>query len=87
MNNNNYLLQKFEAISLILIVMINKLILNVPYYVVSIVGSGSPLNLIFIGIIDFLVVLLLLKLFEHFSNFDIIDISKYLGRKFIKKYY
>lgn len=84
MNNNNYLLQKYEAISLILIVMINKLILNVPYYIVSIVGSGSILNLIFIGLIDFAIVLLIIKLFENFSNFDIIDISKYLGGNFLK---
>ncbi len=82
--NNNYLLQKFEAISLILIVMINKLILNVPYYVVSIVGSGSILNLIFIGIIDFIILLLILNLFKNFGNSDIIDISNYLGGNFFK---
>ncbi|MCI8277175.1 MAG: hypothetical protein HFJ46_04540 [Clostridia bacterium] len=83
MNNNNYLLQKYEAISLILIIMINKLILNVPFYVVSTVGSGSIINLIYIGIIDFIIVLFIIKFFENFENSDIIDISEFLGRKSI----
>lgn len=84
MNNNNYLLQKFEAISLILIVMINKLILNVPFYVVSIVGSGSLINLIYVGLIDLAIVFFIIQLFKNFNSFDIIDISEYLGGKFLK---
>ena len=78
MNNNNYLLQKYEAISLILIIMINKLILNVPFYVVSTVGSGSIINLIYV-----VIVLFIIKFFENFENSDIIDISEFLGRKSI----
>lgn len=84
MNNNNYLLEKFEAISLILIIMVNKLILNVPYYFVSTVGSGSIINLIYIGIIDFIFLLLIIKLLDNFGNADIIDISEFLCGKIFK---
>ena len=60
---NNYKLEKIEAISLILIIMINKLILNVPYYIVDLVGSGAIINLLYIGIIDFSLLLIIIKLF------------------------
>ena len=84
MENSNYKLQKIEAISIIVIIMLNKLILNVPYIVISTVGTGIIVNLIYIGIVDLLFSILLVKLFEKFQNADIIDISEYLGGKFLK---
>ena len=81
---NNYKLEKIEAISVILIVMINKLILNIPYYIVKLVGSGSIVNLLYIGIIDFFVLLIIIKLFKNFENADILDVSEYLGGKTFK---
>ena len=44
--SSNYKLQKYEAICLILIVMVSKLILNVPYYIIDLVGTGAIINLI-----------------------------------------
>lgn len=81
---NNYKLEKIEAISIILVVMINKLILNIPYYIVKLVGSGAIINLLYIGIIDFLVLLVIIKLFKNFETADILDISEYLGGKTLK---
>lgn len=81
---NNYKLGKIEAIAIILIVMINKLILNIPYYIVDLVGSGAIINLIYIGIIDFVLLLIIIKLFNNFENADILDISEYIGGKFFK---
>lgn len=81
---NNYKLEKIEAISIILIVMINKLVLNIPYYIVKLVGSGSVVNLLYIGIIDFFVLLIIIKLFKKFENADILDVSEYLGGKLFK---
>lgn len=81
---NNYKLEKFEAISVILLIMINKLILNIPYYIVELVGSGAIVNLIYIGIIDFILVLVIIKLFNKFENSDIIDISEFLGGNKLK---
>ena len=82
--SNNYKLQKYEAICLILIVMVNKLILNVPYYIINLVGTGAVINLIYIGIIGLIFVLLLNYLFQKFPNSDIIDLSEFVGGKFLK---
>ena len=84
MINSTYKLQKIEAISLIIIIMMNKLVLNIPYLVISSVGTGIIVNIIYIGIIDFIFSLLLVKLFEKFQNADIIDISEILGGKILK---
>lgn len=82
--SNNYKMKKYEAICLILIVMVNKLILNVPYYIIDLVGTGAIVNLIYIGIIGLVFVLCLNRLFQKFPNSDIIDISEFLGGKFLK---
>ena len=81
---NNYKLEKIEAICLILIIMINKLILNIPYYIVDLVGSSAIINIIYIGIFDFLLTLLIIKLLDNFENADILDVSEFLGGKPLK---
>lgn len=81
---NDYKLRNFEAICLILIVMVNKLILNVPYYIADVVGTGGVINIIYIGIIGLILVLVLNRLFEKFPNSDIIDISEFFGGKVFK---
>lgn len=83
MEDNNCL-GKIESISIILMVMINKLILNIPYYIVNLTGNGSIVNIVYIGIIDFIFLLIIIKLFQKFNNSDIIDISEYLGGKVLK---
>lgn len=81
---NNYKLNKIEAISIILIVMINKLILNIPYYIVELVGSGAIINLLYISIIDFILLLIIIKLFKNFEAADILDLSEFVGGKIFK---
>lgn len=81
---NKYELEKIEAISIIIIIMINKLILNIPYYIVNLVGSGAIVNIIYIGIIDFIFLLIIIKLLNPFQNQDILDISEFLGGKKLK---
>ena len=81
---NNYKLEKVEAVAIVLIVMINKLILNIPYYIVKLVGSGAIINLLYIGFIDFLFLLIIIKLFKNFENADILDVSEYIGGKIFK---
>ena len=81
---NNYKLEKLESISIILIIMINKLILNIPFYIVDLTGTGSIINILYIGIIDFVILLAIIKLLNRFQNADIIDISEFLGGKFLK---
>lgn len=81
---NSYKLEKIEAICLILIIMINKLILNIPYYIVDLVGSGAIINILYIGIIDFILVLIIIKLLNKFQSDDILDISEFLAGKPLK---
>ena len=81
---NTYKLENKEAISIILIIMINKLILNIPYYIVNLSGTGSLVNLIYIGIIDLILSLVIIKLLEKFQNSDILDVSYFLAGNKLK---
>lgn len=81
---NNYKLTNIEAISIILIVMINKLILNIPYYIVNLTESGSIVNILYIGIIDLVALLVIIKLLNKFENADILDVSEFLAGKKLK---
>ena len=75
---------KFEAICLILIIIVNEIVLNVPNLIIYTTGSSAILNVIFISIIAIIFSLLLAKLFNSFSGMDIIDISEFLGGRFLK---
>lgn len=81
---DNIKLGNFEAISLILIIIINHIILNFSKTIISNTGSASALNILFIGIILLLFVELLIFLFKHFPRMDILDISSFLGGKILK---
>ena len=81
---NNIKLSNLEAIGLVLIIIINHIILNFSKSIISNTGSASALNILFIGIILLLFIQLLLFLYKHFSVQDILDISQYLGGKFLK---
>ncbi len=81
---NNFKLKKYQAIALIIIIMINKLILNVPFYIVDLVGNGAIVNIIYISIIDLIGLLVIIKLFEKFDGKDILDISEFVGTSKLK---
>lgn len=82
MENNK--ITKIEAIFLILIVMLNRIILNLPYSIIEVTKTGTPIGLIYIGIIGFLIVIIINKLFKKFPSSDILDVSEYLGGKIFK---
>lgn len=73
-----------EAIALILIITINKLSINLPQSILTSCGSSAILNAIYISIIAILVTFIIIKLFRKFPNYDIIDVSEFLGGKFLK---
>lgn len=73
-----------EAISLITIVMINKIILNTPKDIIAKTGPSSCLNVIYISILAILTVCLIAYLFKKFPGKDILDISQILGGKMLK---
>lgn len=80
----NVKIEKTEAILLILIVMINKILLNIPKEIIRQSQTGTPINLIYTTILAILITLLICKLFKKFPNEDIIEISEYIGKKPLK---
>ena len=82
MENNK--ITKIEAIFFILIVMVNRIILNLPFSIIEVTKSGSPINLIYIGIIGLFIVIIINKLLKKFPSSDIIDVSEYLGGNLLK---
>lgn len=73
-----------EAIALSLIIVVNRLSVNMPQNIVLSCGSSAVLNAIFISIIAILFVILLTKLFKRFPEYDIIDIADFTGGSFLK---
>lgn len=75
--NNNYKIGKVEAIFAISIIMVNRIILNLPYSILENTGTGSIINLLYVGTIGLFFVLLINKLFKAFPNSDIIDLAEF----------
>lgn len=75
----------FEAISLVIIVMISHIILNLPNEILTSTLSAAPLNIIYITSIVLILYIISCKLFEPFHNKDILDVSKYVGGNILKK--
>lgn len=73
-----------EAIFLILTIMINHIILNLPKSLISFSGSATILNILFMIIIILLLTYLVCSLLKHFPGLDILDISDFLGGKKLK---
>lgn len=75
---------KYEAIALIIMVVINQIFLNLSNNIISSTGSSSWINVIYITIIALLLGVLVCKLLKPFGSKDIIDISEFLGGKILK---
>ncbi len=73
-----------EATFIILIVMLSHIILNLPNLIIQSTGSSAIINVIYISVITILFFLIINKLFGPFAGQDIIDVSDYLGGKFLK---
>lgn len=73
-----------EAIAFILIITINRLTLSISQEILISCGSSAILNSIYISLIAILITWIIVNLFKCFSNSDIIDISEFLGGKFLK---
>ncbi|MGN1301502.1 MAG: GerAB/ArcD/ProY family transporter [Clostridia bacterium] len=75
---------KIEAIALILIVVINEIVLNIPNIIILSTGSGTSINIIFVSILAVIFTYIICKLFKPFLGKDILDISEYVGGKTLK---
>lgn len=73
-----------EAIALVVILIINQIILNLPDVIITTTGSSSWINVIYISIIAIIFCILICKLFKPFNTSDLLDISEFLGGKVLK---
>ena len=81
---NNTKLGNFEAIALILTIIINHTILNLPKALVDTTRSSTILNLFYVSIIAIIIATVIYRLFKNFPGLDLLDISSYLGGNFLK---
>lgn len=77
-------IKSIEAITILSIVMANKIIFSIPRSIICSTGSSAWINSMYIVFISFLFVLFVIRLFKNFPNMDILDISDYLGGKKFK---
>ena len=82
---NNSRISVPEAISVILIVLVAHTLVSLPKSLLNVTGSATIINLLYVGIIMFFLVLLIVKLFKSFAGQDIIDISNFLGGPVFQK--
>lgn len=75
---------KLEAISIIIVVMINQVVLNLSNVIIANTGTSSWINVIYITILSIGFCLLICKLFKPFPTSDILDVSEFLGGKILK---
>lgn len=73
-----------EALSLLLVVVLNHVILSLPKNVIAKTGSSSLLNIIFVSILAFLFMMFIVRIFNKFPGHDILNISSFIGGKFLK---
>jgi len=77
-------LEKYEAVFLIVNIIIAHVILNLPKDLFTVTGTATPINVIYISILALFFVYFVSKLFKKFNNLDILDISNFLAGKWLK---
>lgn len=81
---NSSKLETLEAIGLVSVVMINKIILNYPKIIMKTSGSSAWISTIIISLIAIFFAYLISMLFKRFPGSDILDVSNYLGKRWLK---
>ena len=77
----------YQAIAIVVIVMISHIILNMPNHLISQTGPATILNIFYVFGIALIVFALAAKIFDVFPNSDIIDICEYTAGKTFKNIY
>ena len=74
-----------EAISIVLIVLVAHTLVSLPKSLLNITGSATIINLLYVGVILFFLMIFVVKLYKNFAGQDIIDISNFLGGPVFQK--
>ena len=85
MDNTLTKITTIEAVCFIVITTLNRIILNLPQKIIHHCGSSSLLNVLFISLITIGIVSFIILLFKKFTNYDIVDISEFIGGPVLKK--
>ena len=80
-------LENYQAVAIIVIVMLSHIILNLPNHLISQAGSATILNFFYIFGIILIIFWIVTKFFKLFPNSDLIDICEYAGGKIAKNIY
>ena len=73
-----------EAIALLVTIAFNHIIINMTKDIIDLTASASLLNILYIGIIAIIFTSIVCYFLNKFPTFDLVDISNYLGWKFLK---
>lgn len=73
-----------EAIVLLITITFNHIIMNISKSIIDSTGSASLINIIYIGLISVIFTTIICHFLNKFPTWDLIDISEYLGGKFLK---
>ena len=73
-----------EAIALLVTIAFNHIIINMTKDIIDLTASASLLNILYIGIIAIIFTSIVCYFLNKFPTFDLVDISNYLGGKFLK---
>ena len=77
-------LSKIEFIFLMITIIFTNIILNIPSIIISLTGTGSWINIIYVTLIALFFVIIISKLFNFFMNSDILDISEIVGGSLLR---
>lgn len=73
-----------EAIALIVVIILNHIVLNLPKNFLDSCGSSASLNVIYVSILLFIFLYFVVKLFKNFIGNDILNVSEFLGGKVLQ---
>ena len=74
----------FEAITLILSLIIAHTVLSLPKDLLDSTNSATFINLIYVSFLAIIFIIIVCKLLKNFPGMDIVDISEFLGGKVLK---
>ena len=80
-------LENYQAVALIVTVMLSHIILNLPNHLISQTGPATILNFFYVFGIVLVICWIVTKFFKLFPNSDLIDICEYTGGKVSKNIY
>lgn len=82
MNNNK--INNFQAISCLIILSINGIVLSTSQYITNSCANSSLINALYVSLITFLITFIICLLSKPFLGKNLLDISDFLGGKILK---